>query len=330
MLKSILKFITCLGLLASSTTLTTPATNAAGYADGLAAVVGDEAITVYDVVKRSRSREKNLREQLSDEALKEQIQQVRKETARQMVNEKLLFLEAQKRDLQLPQKFINERLDRIVVSQAGGSYEKFKQMLSTQNMTLADYRQKLTQRLTAQVLVDQFVRRQVNVTRQDVKRYYEKNREDFRKKGSLHLRVIFLRKDESNPEAVTEEAQSIIQALEEGADFAELAEQHSDDPGSAAKGGDLGWIKTDTGRKAFVKAAQELEAGEVAEPVEQPEGVYILKLVDVKESKAPVLNAELRKKIRNQLEEKRFRERYDEFLSDLRQQYFVKLFYEAE
>ena len=64
-----------------------------------------------------------------------------------------------------------------------------------------------------------------------------------------------------------------------GADFAELARQHSDDA-SAAKGGDLGWLSPGTTVPEFERAMNGLQPGEVSDPVRTPFGLHLIKVLE--------------------------------------------------
>lgn len=93
------------------------------------------------------------------------------------------------------------------------------------------------------------------------------------------------------PQDATEEQQamakakidSIHQALKDGADFAELAQTMSQDPGSAARGGMLPWIGPNQVVKEFEDVAYSLEVNEVSEPFLMPFGYDIVKLMGKKD-----------------------------------------------
>lgn len=76
-------------------------------------------------------------------------------------------------------------------------------------------------------------------------------------------------------------AESLRQRIESGEDFAALAEEFSDDPGSASQGGDLGWIEPDVMMPAFEDALYELEQGQIAGPVETEFGWHVIRLDDI-------------------------------------------------
>lgn len=82
-----------------------------------------------------------------------------------------------------------------------------------------------------------------------------------------------------------EEADSLIAQIKGGKDFAELAKQHSQDPGSAKNGGDLGWFSPSSMVKEFGQAVAQLQNGQMTEaPVQTQYGFHIIKL---EESRAP-------------------------------------------
>jgi parvulin-like peptidyl-prolyl isomerase len=93
---------------------------------------------------------------------------------------------------------------------------------------------------------------------------------------------ILLSVPEDASDAVEQEtlarAISITQELKNGADFATLAEQYSDDPGSAANGGDLGFFGRGMMVPEFEEAAYALDVGQISEPVRSQFGYHIIEV----------------------------------------------------
>jgi len=77
-------------------------------------------------------------------------------------------------------------------------------------------------------------------------------------------------------------ADSLKKEIDQGADFSEIAIKHSQDPGSAAQGGDLGWVALGEMVKPFEQALFDMNKGEVSQVVESQFGYHIIKLSDVR------------------------------------------------
>lgn len=98
----------------------------------------------------------------------------------------------------------------------------------------------------------------------------------------LRARHIMLRlplgADVAARDSVRSALEAVRRQIEEGADFAAMARQHSQDPGSAARGGDLGFFGRGDMVAPFEEAALELEPGEVSEVVQTPMGLHLIRL----------------------------------------------------
>lgn len=88
--------------------------------------------------------------------------------------------------------------------------------------------------------------------------------------------------DESATAAALEKSRDIIARLDAGEDFGALAKELSDDPGSAASGGDLGFFGRGIMTPEFEDAVFALQKGERSEPVKSPFGFHIIELIDIK------------------------------------------------
>ncbi len=109
--------------------------------------------------------------------------------------------------------------------------------------------------------------------------------------------------------------------LDHGADFAELAKQHSNDL-SASKGGELGWVYPGDTVPEFERAMNALKAGEISEPVQTPFGWH---LIQVQDRRVQDMSAERQRLIARQaLRERKAEEAYEEWLRQLRDRAYVE------
>lgn len=142
-----------------------------------------------------------------------------------------------------------------------------------------------------------------NAMEEECQKYYAQMLESLQGKDLLQPAHIFLRV----PQAATEDVQaaakaridSVYQEIKNGADFAELAKQVSQDPGSASRGGVLPWIGPNQTLKEFEDVAYSLEVGQYSEPFLSTVGYHIVKLIDKKPLES---YEELKAKIRRYLE----------------------------
>ncbi len=120
----------------------------------------------------------------------------------------------------------------------------------------------------------------------DVEQYYKENIERFRsneERKSSHILISF--DDEVIEDAAQEQSKDILLRIKGGESFEELAQEFSDDSGSATNGGDLGWAEPGLFVPEFDQVLYALEIGEISDPVKTQFGYHIIRLDDVKEGR---------------------------------------------
>ena len=126
------------------------------------------------------------------------------------------------------------------------------------------------------------VAQQVEFTADDLKEYYENNLDRFvtnEERKSSHILVAI------DGDTTDEQAADLIGEIQlklETESFEDLARQYSDDPGSAAHGGDLGWAETGLFVPEFESALFSMNVGEVSAPVKTDFGYHLIRMDDIK------------------------------------------------
>ena len=114
----------------------------------------------------------------------------------------------------------------------------------------------------------------------EARKAYDRAKESIGTKGLIMPAHIFFRLStratQQEQEQVRRRADSVYQALQAGADFADLAKKVSQDPRSAAHGGVLGWMQTGQTFEEFEQAAFALQPGQFSRPVLTPEGYHVI------------------------------------------------------
>ena len=161
----------------------------------------------------------------------------------------------------------------------------------------------------------------VTVSDADLKSYYDQNAARFMQKDERRASHILVAADKDAPKAEREKAKAKADGLlaelkKDPSRFAELATKNSDDPGSAAKGGDLDWFGRGQMVPPFEAAAFGLKPGETSGVVETDYGYHVIKLTESRGGDRKPFEAvrgELEAEVRNQLAQKRYNDAAVEF-----------------
>ncbi len=130
---------------------------------------------------------------------------------------------------------------------------------------------------------------QISISQDDLERYYEDHRDEYRVPDRVNVRHILIKTplpgadgkvDQKGAEAARQKAEDILKQLKSGGNFAALAKKYSQDPGSAANGGSLGWIVKGQTVPEFEKAAFSLAKGETSGVVQSSYGFHIIHVDD--------------------------------------------------
>ncbi len=131
------------------------------------------------------------------------------------------------------------------------------------------------------------IEKTITLNEQDVKTYFEQNQERLSNNVERRASHILIAAGKDAPAAEREKAKTLAQGLRDTLQkspqqFAELAKKHSQDPGSAGKGGDLDFFGRGAMVKAFEDAAFSLKKGEISPLVETEFGYHIIQITDIK------------------------------------------------
>ncbi|MBQ0776161.1 MAG: SurA N-terminal domain-containing protein [Pseudomonas sp.] len=166
---------------------------------------------------------------------------------------------------------------------------------------------------------------QVEVDETELQAMYEQeigNLEEQRRVS--HILIEVAEGDAEADAAALEQAQAISERLEQGEDFADIAEELSDDTGSASGGGDLGYAVRGSYDPAFEEALFNLEEGQVSEPVRTSFGYHLVKLTGLLAPEVPSLES-MRPEIERELKAEQVERRFVEASREL-----ANLAYESE
>jgi peptidyl-prolyl cis-trans isomerase C len=189
-----------------------------------------------------------------------------------------------------------------------------------------------TDSVLANILIKEEVLDKVSVTEEQAKNYYEKHLAQFKIPEKARVRHIMIKAEKSATDDVKkkarERAEEVLKKIKAGEDFAKLAMDYSDDPGSKAKGGDLGFFEKGKMFKAFDEAAFKLNPGEVSDIVETAYGFHIIKMDEKKKEEIQPYES-VKDKVMTMAKDEIKAEKMKEYLSQVMKQADIKIFSEV-
>lgn len=211
--------------------------------------------------------------------------QIVKAILNQLIEEKLLYAQAELDSINVTDEQINQRLDYQInmMMQQYGSKDRVEQLygmpLEKIKRTIRDDTRKM---LMADIVRDKKFSA-VQVSRIEVEEFFNTFKDSL---GIVPERYqiahIFQnpKTGERTKQKARELALILLDSLKRGGDFAELARKYSNDPGSASQGGDLGFVKRGVFYPEFEAAAFSLAPNQLSGIVESPVGFHIIQLLE--------------------------------------------------
>ena len=279
----------------------------------IVATIDGEPITAFEVA--------GYRAQLGDRpATDEQILDA-------IITERLLEKEAEARGIKASSEdvdaYVKEIKERGHLDDAA-----FAAALARQGLTPEQYRERVEKELVKTQLIAREIRGRVSVPDEEVERYYDAHKEQYRTGGGVTVRDIFLA---IPPGADAEEIARIrAQAVElrsratSRRAFAKLAAEHSELPG-AKDGGVLGTFKQGEMADELDKVVFALAPGAVSDPVQTSDGFHILRVDEVVDADYRPLD-DVKEEIREKLYNEALEQRYQDWMHrDLRERHQVEV-----
>lgn len=264
----------------------------------VAATVNNRVITYQDL-----ERQYKLQFPQHDERASEDLLAIQKlEVLRSMIDNEIMLQRAEKLGLMAVDSDVDAKFNEL---KAPYTQEEFQKQLEARNMNVTELKAQLRRDLSIQKLFNKEITSHINITDKDVTDFYNSNKAAFNlAEPQVHIAQLLvtpganpdsrnLKRDEAqNEEQARKKIQMLEARLKQGEDFAMLAQNYSEDPNTAANGGDLGFIPESALEKANVelrKLVMQLQPGQISPIIRTPEGYRILKVM----SKEPAGQREL-------------------------------------
>ena len=204
---------------------------------------------------------------------------------------------------------------------------RFQQALAQQHISEGDLRGKVEKGVRIETLLDEKIRKEISVSDEEVKTFYDTNKNKMKEQESVRASHILIRVAKDAPKEEEEAARKKIDALlakvKAGEDFKKLAQENSEDPSAKMNGGDLGYFTHGQMVPEFDQAAFALKVGETSDVIRTSFGFHIIQCVDKKPAREIPLE-EASDNIKKYLENTAFQTELRKYLDSLQQAAMVR------
>jgi peptidyl-prolyl cis-trans isomerase SurA len=172
----------------------TASTVSADVLDGIAAIVNSNVITYSEVRDYVQPVVAQLRRDYSGSNLVEKVKAAQADALNNLIERALILDEFKDKGYSFPDTVIDEQLNDVIANDYGGDRAAFIKTLQAQNVTLAQYREKLRERIIVQAMRNRKAMNEVVASPYKIEQYYKEHIDDFKVDEQIKLRMIFIKK----------------------------------------------------------------------------------------------------------------------------------------
>ncbi len=248
--------------------------------DKIIAVVNSDIILQSELEEQAITMESLVAENLEGADLLEAIEEGRANLLRDMIDRSLLIQKAEEYGIDGSLEVVRT-MERLREDYDFETIEDLEGAIVSQGDSLEEYREMIRTQYLTEVLVSQEVYRNIIITNEEAREYYEANLESFESPPGVQIQeIVILRSpDPEADEAARAKADEAVARVTDGEDFGLVAFETSEVE-SAQSGGALGFFETGQLGEVYANAVADLGRNDVGEIIELPDVFLILKLVD--------------------------------------------------
>lgn len=292
--------------------------------DRVVAIVNSDIITLHEL--NSKIREMT---GVDPADLKNRDEQKYLETRRKvldmLIDDRIASKKADELGIRISSKEVDSAIERMK-RQNNMTHDELLTGLKERNLSYENYRKQMEQNLERIRLINREVNSKIAVREEKIESYYKAHQAEFTRPEEVHLAAIFLKgTDPDESPELLKKAKDLIEKLERGSDFEELAKKYSEGPG-AKDGGDLGFFKTSQLDEILSKTTKALQPGGVSEPIVRGTSVQIIKLLEKREAGLRPLE-QVRDGIYDTLYQDEVNRRFLSWIKDLREKAYIKIIF---
>jgi len=296
--------------------------SAAEVVNKIVAVVNDEVITQIELQESMLPFVADYKVRYGIDDIEEKLDEARADALNRLIEEKLLLEEAKKREVEVSDDEIDQRIERV--KKRFASEEEFYQVIRESGMSVNKLKEKYKGQIMMRKLVNGLINTNVNISPTEVSAFYHGNKHLFTSPKTVRFKVLQLKPTDERSLSETEKlSMEILSRIRAGEDFDILVKQYSQGP-YIDKGGDMGHMPEEGIIIDIKEALSGLNPGETSGLIKTSTGFNIVKLVEKKEAGTKKFE-EVSSLIRNRLFQREAELTLREFVDNLKEDAYIKI-----
>ena len=275
-------------LILFSFSLQAPSSHASRELDRIIAVVNNDVVMRSELAERVRTVTGQMEEQgtpLPPSSILE------KQVLDRLILTKLQIQEALQTGIRVDDETLNRTISNIAAENQL-SLSQFREILENDNYSYAKFREDIRNEILVSRLVQRQVTNRVNVSEREIENFLGNLQQQGAIDKEYRISHILISSPQNASLATLEKtknkAQSVLDELQAGTDFSQMAATHSDGQ-QALEGGDLGWRKAGQVPTLFADFIAIMETGDISDLITSSSGYHIIKLTDVRTGEKSII-----------------------------------------
>lgn len=296
------------------------------YRQGLAAEVENTVITFEELRREMAPLIPRIREASRSRAeFTKRMEELYFEVLQNLIDRVLIVEEFREKEYNLPQTFIENEFDRILIEDFENDRARFLEYLESLGKNVREFRRDLRERIIVSVMRSEKRKSQSQISPERIEQFYNENKINFYVEEAVKMRIVMLRPlADEGPDQMQQTVDLVYEKLQEGVEFAEVARQFSQDS-RRERGGDWGWIQRSDLKDELSAVAFSLEVGEYSEAVQLEDQIFILYAEDKRDEGIQPIN-EVRDRIEEILASQLARQAQEQWIERLRREAYIRYY----
>jgi len=297
-----------------------PLLRAAHVVERIIARVNSEIITQRQYEREKAKLRDELAQQYSGPDLEARLADEDKNLLRNMIDLSLMVQKAKDEDVNVETDLI-KRLDQLRKQENLATVEDLEKEAEQQGINWEDFKDQIRRQLLMQEVISRDVGSRIIISREEMRKYYNAHRDEFKSEGLVHLTEILISNEKYKPEEAEKRSQAALAELKGGAKFTEVVKKYSDGP-ATDQGGDIGLEKMSSLPSTIAAALNKLDVNQYTDPIQIKTGYVILRLQERFDAGIPPFE-QVEQRVNETLYGQQMEPKMRQFLTQLRKDSYI-------